>query len=49
VEGVLDAGFAMSIILIEPATLKKEPPKGDIKADLFIKVLGELLDIFPPR
>ena len=49
VEGVLDAGFAMSIILIEPATLKKEPPKGDIKADLFIKVLSELLDIFPPR
>ena len=49
VEGVLDAGFAMSIILIEPATLKKEPPKGDIKADLFIKNLSELLDIFPPR
>jgi putative hydrolase of the HAD superfamily len=49
VEGVLDAGFAMSIILIEPATLKKEPPKGDVKADLFIKVLSDLLDIFPPR
>ena len=49
VEGVLDAGFAMSIILIEPATLKKEPPKVDVKADLFIKVLSDLLDIFPPR
>lgn len=49
VEGVQEAGFGMSIILIEPATLKKEPPKGDIKPDLFIKELSELLDIFPPR
>jgi len=39
----------MSIILIEPATLKKEPPREDIKPDLFIKTLSELLDIFPPR
>jgi putative hydrolase of the HAD superfamily len=49
VEGVQDAGFAMSIILIEPATLKKEPPKGDVKPDLFIKALSDLLDIFQPR
>ena len=49
VEGVHAAGFGMSIILIEPATLKKEPPKGDVKPDLFIKELSELLDIFPPR
>jgi putative hydrolase of the HAD superfamily len=48
VEGVLDAGYAMSIILFEPATIKKEPPKGDIKADMIIKELRELLDIFPP-
>ncbi len=49
VEGVQDAGFGMSIILIEPATLKKEPPRGDIKPDKFIKELSDLLDIFPPR
>jgi putative hydrolase of the HAD superfamily len=48
VEGVLDAGYAMAIILFEPATIKKEPPKGDIKADRIIKELRELLDIFPP-
>ena len=48
VEGVLDAGYAMSIILFEPATIKKEPPRGDIKADMIIKELRELLDIFPP-
>jgi putative hydrolase of the HAD superfamily len=49
VEGAQAAGYGMSIILVEPATLKKEPPKGDIKPDLFIKTLSELLDIFPPR
>lgn len=49
VEGVQDAGFAMSIILIEPATLKKEPPSDKIKPDKIIKELSELLDIFPPR
>jgi putative hydrolase of the HAD superfamily len=49
VEGVQDAGFAMSIILVEPATLKKEPPSDKIKPDRMIKELSELLDIFPPR
>jgi putative hydrolase of the HAD superfamily len=49
VEGAQGAGYGMSIILVEPATLKKEPPKGDIKPDMFIKELSELLDIFPPR
>lgn len=48
VEGVRDAGYAMSIILFEPATIKKEPPRGDIKPDMMIKELRELLDIFPP-
>jgi len=49
VEGVHAAGFGMSIILVEPATLKKEPPRGDIKPDKLILELTELLDIFPPR
>jgi HAD superfamily hydrolase (TIGR01662 family) len=49
VEGAHAAGYGMSIILIEPATLKKEPPKGDIKPDRTIQELIELLDIFPPR
>jgi len=49
VEGAQAAGYGMSIILIEPATLKKEPPKGDVRPDKFIQELSELLDIFPPR
>lgn len=49
VEGAQRAGYAMSIILVEPNTLKKEPPRGDIKPDRMIQELIELLDIFPPR
>ncbi|MHB8135402.1 MAG: HAD family hydrolase [Anaerolineaceae bacterium] len=48
VEGTQAAGFGMSIIIIEPDTLKKEPPSGDVKPDYMINNLSELLDIFPP-
>jgi len=48
VEGTQAAGFGMSIIIIEPDTLKKEPPSGDVKSDFMINNLSELLDIFPP-
>jgi len=43
------AGFGMVIILMEPATLEKEPPTGEEKPDLIIHELSELLDIFPAR
>jgi len=49
VEGTQKAGFAMSIILVEPDTMKKEPPTGDVKPDFFIKTCSDLLDIFPAR
>jgi len=49
VEGAQAAGFGMSIILIEPATLKKEPPTEEHKPDYMINELSELLDIFPPK
>jgi FMN phosphatase YigB (HAD superfamily) len=49
VEGTQAAGFGMSIILLEPDTLKKEPPREDVKPDRIIQELSELLDIFPPR
>lgn len=49
VEGTQKAGFGMSIILLEPDTLKKEPPSGDVKPDYLIQTINELLDIFPPR
>jgi HAD superfamily hydrolase (TIGR01662 family) len=48
VEGTQKAGFAMSIILLEPDTLKKEPPTGAPKPDYIIKECSDLLDIFPP-
>jgi HAD superfamily hydrolase (TIGR01509 family) len=49
VEGTQAAGFGMSIILLEPETIKKEPPNGDVKPDRIIYELCELLDMFPPR
>ncbi len=49
VEGTQAAGFRMSIILLEPETIKKEPPREDVKPDRIIHELSELLEMFPPR
>lgn len=49
VEGAQAANYGLSIIIIEPATLKKEPQKGDQKPDYFINELSDLLTIFPER
>jgi HAD superfamily hydrolase (TIGR01662 family) len=49
VEGTQAAGFGMMILLMEPATLAKEPPTGEVKPDYVIRETKELLDIFPPR
>jgi putative hydrolase of the HAD superfamily len=43
------AGFGMVIVLLEPATLEKEPPTNENKPDLVIHQLGELLEVFPVR
>ena len=48
VEGTQKAGFAMCIILLEPATMKKEPPTDAPKPDYIIKECSDLLNIFPP-
>jgi putative hydrolase of the HAD superfamily len=49
VEGTQKAGFAMSIILMEPEKLAREPITGDIRPDKIIHECGDLLDIFPDR
>lgn len=50
VEGTQRAGFGLMILMMEPATLAKEPPMGDApKPDFTIHELRELLDIFPTR
>ena len=50
VEGTQRAGFGLMILMMEPATLAKEPPPGDApKPDHTISELKELLNIFPPR
>ena len=49
VVGTRRAGFAMTIILMEPATLAKEPLTGENKPDRIIHEFSELLNIFPPR
>ena len=43
------AGFGMIIILMEPATLAKEPPTGENIPDRIIHECSELLEIFPAR
>jgi FMN phosphatase YigB (HAD superfamily) len=48
VEGTQKAGFGMSIILLEPATMTKEPPLDAPQPDYIIKECSDLLDIFPP-
>jgi putative hydrolase of the HAD superfamily len=49
VEGTQRAGFGLMIIMLEPATLAKEPPTAEVKPDYIIRETSELLDIFPPR
>jgi len=49
VEGTRQAGFAMSIILLEPDKEKKEPLANDMKPDLIIHECSDLLGIFPAR
>jgi putative hydrolase of the HAD superfamily len=48
IEGTRLAGFGMMIIIVEPATLKKEPPSYENIPDKTIHNMIELLDIFPP-
>ncbi len=49
VEGTRAAGYGMMILLLEPETLKKEPPTGEVKPDHTIREIKDLLDIFPPH
>jgi putative hydrolase of the HAD superfamily len=49
VEGTQAAGFGMMILMMEPATLAKEPQTAEVKPDYTIYETKELLDIFPPR
>jgi putative hydrolase of the HAD superfamily len=49
VEGTQAAGFGMMILINEPATLAKEPPKGIVKPDYSINTMSDLLSIFPAR
>jgi putative hydrolase of the HAD superfamily len=49
VEGTRRAGFGMSIILIDPAELAKEPIADENKPDAIIHEFNELLNIFPMR
>jgi len=49
VEGTRAAGYGMMILILEPETLKKEPPTGEVKPDYTIKEIKDLLDIFPSR
>jgi putative hydrolase of the HAD superfamily len=49
ITGTRQAGFGMVIILLENATLAKEPPKGSERPDAIVRECKDLLTIFPPR
>ena len=49
VEGAQKAGFALTVILPEPGAEGTESLDNEIKPDIIISNLGELLDIFQPR
>jgi HAD superfamily hydrolase (TIGR01662 family) len=49
VEGTQAAGYGKMILIMEPATLAKEPPTGEYKPDHTIQAMSDLLAIFPPR
>lgn len=49
IAGARQAGYGMNIILLESATLTKEPPRGTEKPDAIIRECKDLLGIFPPR
>ncbi len=47
IEGARQAGFSAVYILLEQATLIKEPPKGRFKPDGIIRRISDLLQFFP--
>lgn len=49
IQGARQAGYGEVLIMLEPATLKKEPPKGRNRPDGIISRFGDLLNFFPPR
>ncbi len=49
VQGTQAAGFGLMILMMEPATLAKEPPTIEVKPDYTIRETRELLDIVPAR
>ena len=48
VAGARQAGFAKIVIMLEQATLNKEPPKGRNLPDALVGEFTNLLNIFPP-
>jgi HAD superfamily hydrolase (TIGR01662 family) len=49
IQGARAAGFGSVIILLEAATLSREPNKGRERPDGLIRECRDLLNIFPPR
>ena len=49
IPGARQAGFRTVLILLEQATLKKDPPKDRYKPDGLISEFSALLNFFPPR
>jgi putative hydrolase of the HAD superfamily len=49
IQGARQAGYGMVLILLEQATLEKEPSRGKYKPDGILSNCSEMLNIFFPR
>ena len=47
--GARGAGFGLTILMMEPASLAKTPLTDENRPDHMIQEMRELLDLFPPR
>jgi HAD superfamily hydrolase (TIGR01509 family) len=47
--GARGAGFGLTILMMDPASLAKHPLMDENQPDHMIREFSELLDIFPPR
>lgn len=47
--GARGAGFGLTVLIMDPASLAKHPLTNENQPDYMIREFRELLDIFPPR
>ncbi len=49
VEGAIEAGYGLMVLINDPAALEREGKQPKVQPDRLIENIGDLLEIFPPR